>query len=244
MAGSGEWTPETEEARYPVNPSCVFCRIAAGDEPARYVASRWVETTDRREAPSRGVLAFRNRLTWVRVMLLVTPVRHATQEEFWQDSELLLPALDHAITLGRERCCEESEEVEAEGFRLISNFGRVAHQTQEHGHIHVISRPANEPIPGPPAGPCVPDTLQHGVTVCQAESPSAPWSVCLRLDGARSQQDMFHDPRLPYLLEAAVDIAERESPEGYRFVADFLPEAGMGPPGFYVMGGGPLDLYA
>jgi hypothetical protein len=55
---------------------------------------------------------------------------------------------------------------------------------------------------------------------------------------------MWRGERFPELVAAAVDLSEEESPEGFRFAADFQPAPGLGPPGFFVLGGGPLDLYA
>ena len=55
---------------------------------------------------------------------------------------------------------------------------------------------------------------------------------------------MWADERFLGLIDTAVNLAEEESPEGYRFAADFTPEDGMGAAGLYILGGGQLDLYA
>ena len=77
-----------------------------------------------------------------------------------------------------------------------------------------------------------------------AQGVGAPWGGRLTLSGARSQEEMWADTRFPGLTTAAVTLAEDESPEGYRFAADFTPVTGMGPAGFFILGGGQLDLYA
>ena len=52
--------------------SCTFCRIGAREEPAEILYE------------DDEVLAFRNRLRWVPVMLLVVPKEHIAQEELWR----------------------------------------------------------------------------------------------------------------------------------------------------------------
>ncbi len=97
--------------------SCAFCGIAAGREPARV----------RHEED--GLIVFHNLLTWLPVMLLVAPKAHMTQEEFWA-SDLFPRASRLAVELGRQEC--------PNGFRVLSNFGLDALQTQVHGHLHVV----------------------------------------------------------------------------------------------------------
>lgn len=95
---------------------CVFCEIIAGREPADILH----ETDD--------VLVFRNQLRWVPLMLLVVPKRHLTQQEMWQEMG----------EIGRI-ATQMGEEHAPEGYRLVSNFGtRVAMQSQEHAHVHVL----------------------------------------------------------------------------------------------------------
>ncbi len=95
--------------------SCEFCDIIEKRGPAniRY------EDDD--------IIVFDNRLDWVPVMLLVVGKKHMTQEEFWQD---ISKAGAVAVEMGKLYC--------PNGFRLLSNFGADAMQSQEHGHLHVI----------------------------------------------------------------------------------------------------------
>jgi histidine triad (HIT) family protein len=93
----------------------VFCEIIAGREPAEVL----YEDDD--------VIVFRNRLRWVPVMLLAVPKKHMTQRELWQDVGAVGRA---AVTMGETHC--------PNGFRLISNLGFDAMQSQEHAHIHII----------------------------------------------------------------------------------------------------------
>jgi histidine triad (HIT) family protein len=98
-----------------MNRFCVFCEIVAGREPADILYQ------------DDGVIVFRNRLRWVPVMLLSAPTKHLTQAELWKD-------------LGRvgEKAVEIGERLCPGGFRLVSNFGRDAMQSQDHAHVHVI----------------------------------------------------------------------------------------------------------
>ena len=94
---------------------CVFCDIISGAEPAN------VRYED------EDFMVFDNKLTWAPVMLLVVGKRHMGQEEYWQD---MSEAGRIAVEMGKRHC--------PDGFRLVSNFGDDAMQSQEHGHLHVI----------------------------------------------------------------------------------------------------------
>jgi histidine triad (HIT) family protein len=94
---------------------CTFCEIVAKREPAEIL----YEDDD--------VLVFRNRLRWVPVMLLAVPKAHVTQEELWRD---LGHVGEVAIQMGQTHC--------PGGFRIVSNFGPDAMQSQPHGHVHIL----------------------------------------------------------------------------------------------------------
>ena len=98
-------------------PYCVFCEIVAGRSPA---AIRYVD---------EEIIVIVNRLTWVPVMLLVMPKKHLSQIEAWR-SGLLARLGNVAVDMG----CTYAPK----GFRVLSNFGSDALQTQGHGHLHVI----------------------------------------------------------------------------------------------------------
>jgi histidine triad (HIT) family protein len=94
---------------------CTFCEIAAHREPAEILFE------------DDEVIVFRNRLRWVPVMLLSVPKKHLTQAELWQNMGRVG---EIAVQMGKEHC--------PRGFRLLSNFGHEAMQSQEHAHVHVI----------------------------------------------------------------------------------------------------------
>ena len=96
---------------------CVFCEIVERKEPARI---RYEDDE---------VIVFDNRLRWVPVMLLVMPKRHVSQEELW-NSDAIAKVGKVAVEMGKQYC--------PGGYRILSNFGPDALQSQHHGHIHVL----------------------------------------------------------------------------------------------------------
>ena len=97
--------------------ACDFCAIVAGR----------MERTIRYE--DDDFVVFRNALTWVPTMLLIVPRTHMTQQEFWRS-----PLFPRASALAVDIANEDAPG----GFRLVSNFGEEAAQTQLHGHLHVL----------------------------------------------------------------------------------------------------------
>jgi histidine triad (HIT) family protein len=96
---------------------CEFCRIIASEAPARVAYQ------------DDDVMVIYNKLQWIPVMLLVIPKRHMSQEEMWQ-SPIIARLAEVAVQMGTEHC--------PGGFRLLSNFGHQAMQSQPHGHLHVL----------------------------------------------------------------------------------------------------------
>ena len=115
---------EADDARVhlPVHPrdtpgECAFCGIASGALP------REIRYQD------DELVAFHNALDWAPLMYLVAPVVHMSQREFWH-SPLFSRAAQLAVQLG--------ESDAPGGFRIVSNFGADAMQSQPHGHLHVL----------------------------------------------------------------------------------------------------------
>lgn len=94
---------------------CVFCNIVAETEPANIIYQ------------DDDVIVIQNVLRWVPVMLLAMTRRHTTQSELWDDIGKVGRI---AAEIGRQAC--------PGGFRLLSNFGYDAMQSQDHGHLHII----------------------------------------------------------------------------------------------------------
>jgi histidine triad (HIT) family protein len=100
-----------------LNDNCVFCRIIKKTEPARI------------EYEDDDVIVFHNVLGWVPVMLLAVPKTHIMQYELYT-SELMSKVSAAAVEQGAKLC--------PRGFRVLSNFGPDAMQSQPHAHVHVI----------------------------------------------------------------------------------------------------------
>jgi histidine triad (HIT) family protein len=102
---------------------CIFCKIAAGEVPAKvvYRSDRIVAIEDLNpQAPTH---------------LLVMPVEH--HETLWDavrstDATLSSNLFGAASRLGKERGG-------AEGFRLVVNTGPDGGQTVGHVHVHVLA---------------------------------------------------------------------------------------------------------
>jgi len=95
---------------------CVFCNIIAGTEPGNIVYE------------DDEMVVVQNILRWAPVMLLAMTREHATQSELWESHIGLVGRISAGI--GKQLC--------PGGFRLVSNFGYDAMQSQEHGHVHII----------------------------------------------------------------------------------------------------------
>ncbi|MFN8507017.1 MAG: HIT domain-containing protein [Dehalococcoidia bacterium] len=106
--GSGE--PKRRKAAY-----CVFCRIVAREEPANIIYE------------DDEMIVIQNVLRWVPVMLLAMKKDHTTQAELWDD---IAHIGQIAQRIGAQLC--------PGGFRLLTNFGYDAMQSQEHGHLHIL----------------------------------------------------------------------------------------------------------
>lgn len=201
-----------------------FSRVISGELPAKWVAND----------PDSPVVCFRNRLKWERVMLLVVPRDYMTQEELWLD-DVLQDALRLAVQVGEEHC--------PEGFRVLSNFGRGAHQSQLHGHIHVISGLARNIAESKP----LEDWKQEGkVRVQRCQVDKAPHADLYRDELSSSQFEFLTGGGAPAAAEAAIAHAKSFSPTGFRLKANYSTDTNIqrgGEPGLFMLGGGQLDLY-
>lgn len=201
-----------------------FRQIISGDLPAKWVAND----------PDSPVVCFHNRLKWERVMLLVVPRAYMAQEEMWLD-DVLQDALRLAVRAGEEHC--------PEGFRVLSNFGRGAHQSQLHAHLHVVSGLAQNIAQAKP----IAEWSQDGtVRVQRQEVESVPHTDLYRDDLSSSQFEFLTGEGAPAAGAAAIAHAKGFSPSGFRLKANYSME-GQGPrggsPGLFMLGGGQLSLY-
>ena len=112
------------------DPDCLFCRIAAGEVPAKLVHD------------ADQIIAFHDINPRAPTHILVIPRDHiASAAELTED---------HAPMLGRlfataARIAREAGVAEA-GYRLVSNVGRGAGQSVDHLHFHLLGgRPFSWP---------------------------------------------------------------------------------------------------
>jgi len=99
---------------------CVFCRIAAGEIPARIVHS------------DDEVVAFHDLAPQAPTHVLVIPKRHlaSVADARDEDTELLGRLVATAVGLAREQGLE--------GYRLVVNAGEDAGQSVFHLHLHLL----------------------------------------------------------------------------------------------------------
>jgi histidine triad (HIT) family protein len=102
---------------------CLFCKIVAGEIPAKVVKR------------SADALAFRDIDAKAPVHLLVIPTRHiaAVRDAKGPDGEHLLGSL-----LGFAAAVATEEGLDAGGYRIVANTGRNAGQSVDHLHLHVL----------------------------------------------------------------------------------------------------------
>lgn len=103
------------------DPTCIFCRIVAGEVPAEIVA----------ESPT--TLAFRDLQPQAPTHVLVIPRSHYANAGALAAGEPATAA--HLLDTARE--VAEAEGLD-NGYRLVFNTGADAHQTVFHVHLHLL----------------------------------------------------------------------------------------------------------
>lgn len=111
------------------DPDCIFCKIVAGELPARIVDE------------DERTIAFMDIAPATRGHALVIPRAHAT--DLIEVGEEDLAA---TIAAARRLAARMSERLGAEGVNLLNSCGRAAWQTVFHFHVHVIPRYAGDPL--------------------------------------------------------------------------------------------------
>jgi diadenosine tetraphosphate (Ap4A) HIT family hydrolase len=208
--------------------NCTFCSIIGTDIEANWEAD---PTGDSR------VACFHNQLKWARVMLLVVPVEHLTQSEFWS-SDTLVEAGKFAVDMGDKHCADE-------GYRAISNFGRQAHQSQVHGHIHIVSG-TSQIIQNANRKSHLRSDGEFSVDEFEVEE--TPFAAQIAPENGVAQRQMWGSDQILREARAALDITNEHSPNGFRLMSSFEPKssakpAGANPASLFVLGGGQLGLY-
>jgi histidine triad (HIT) family protein len=102
---------------------CLFCKIVAGEIPAKIVKR------------SADAVAFRDIDAKAPVHVLVIPTRHvaAVRDAKEQDGERLLGKL---LAFAAEVASEQG--LDADGYRVVTNTGKNAGQSVDHLHFHLL----------------------------------------------------------------------------------------------------------
>jgi histidine triad (HIT) family protein len=111
------------------DPDCIFCKIVAGELPARIVDQ------------DEGTIAFMDIAPATRGHALVIPRRHSA-DLTTIDAEDLAATVAAAQRLAKRM----PERLGADGVNLLNACGAAAWQTVFHFHIHVIPRYAGDPL--------------------------------------------------------------------------------------------------
>ena len=121
-------TESTAAAAVPeTDPSCLFCRIVAGEVPSRQIYA------------DKDAVAFLDIGPWHRGHSLVVPRRHVPDLVTGAPALTeIAPAIDAVARLLVRRLA-------ADGVNVLSSTGVVAGQEVFHLHVHVVPRYADEP---------------------------------------------------------------------------------------------------
>jgi histidine triad (HIT) family protein len=131
ITASGEFgaggTTDGSEMKITSDPDCLFCKIVAGQIPAKVV----------RDTPD--FLAFRDIAPQARTHVLVIPKTHAYRNA----AELAAgdPQLAAGLLAEGARVAEQeglAEHAEPSGYRFVFNTDQAAGQTVFHVHLHVL----------------------------------------------------------------------------------------------------------
>jgi histidine triad (HIT) family protein len=111
------------------DPDCLFCKIVSGDIPADVVHA--TDTT----------VAFRDIEPQAPTHVLVVPRSHHANAA---DVAAVEPQV--AVDMLGTAAAVAAQEGLGDGYRLVYNTGRAAHQTVFHAHLHVLGgRPMGWP---------------------------------------------------------------------------------------------------
>ncbi|HLH15426.1 MAG TPA: HIT family protein [Solirubrobacteraceae bacterium] len=111
------------------DPECIFCKIVAGELPARIVDE------------DERTIAFMDIAPATRGHALVIPRAHHRDLLSVEAADL------SAVALACQRLAARAKErLGADGVNLINSCGSAAWQTVFHFHVHVIPRYADDPL--------------------------------------------------------------------------------------------------
>jgi histidine triad (HIT) family protein len=109
--------------------SCIFCKIARGEIPAKMVVN------------NKDLAAFRDLNPQAPVHILIIPKKHVASLDDVTDSELLGRMMSMAAAIARQ------EKIAKTGYRTVINTGKDGGQSVGHLHIHLLG---GRPMTWPP----------------------------------------------------------------------------------------------
>jgi histidine triad (HIT) family protein len=120
------------------DPDCIFCKIVAGEMPARKVDE------------DEHTIAFLDISPWTRGHALVIPREH-TRNLYEAPEE----ALEHTVVAAKRLALKMRDKLGCDGVNLLNSCEPAAWQTVFHLHVHVIPRYEDDPLklPGQPQEP-------------------------------------------------------------------------------------------
>lgn len=111
------------------DPDCIFCKILAGELPARVVDE------------DERTIAFMDIAPATRGHALVIPRTHTTDLLSVAEEDLRA-----VVVAARRLAARAKERLGADGVNLINSCGAAAWQTVFHFHVHVIPRYEGDPL--------------------------------------------------------------------------------------------------
>jgi histidine triad (HIT) family protein len=112
-----------------VDPDCIFCKIVAGELPARIIDE------------DERTITFMDIAPATRGHTLVIPRAHSTDLLGIEHEDLSAVAVAAQRVAARAR-----ERLGADGVNLLNSCGQAAWQTVFHFHVHVIPRYQDDPL--------------------------------------------------------------------------------------------------
>jgi histidine triad (HIT) family protein len=102
---------------------CLFCKVVAGEIPAKIVKR------------TEDAVAFRDVDPRAPVHVLVIPTRHVAAVRDAKDAEAE-KLLGRLLAFAAQVASEQG--LDADGYRIVTNTGRNAGQSVDHLHFHVL----------------------------------------------------------------------------------------------------------
>ena len=109
--------------------SCIFCKIARGEIPAKMLVN------------NKEIVAFRDLNPQAPVHVLIVPKKHVASLDDANDSDLLGRMIAMAAAIARQ------EKIAKSGYHTVINTGKDGGQSVDHLHIHLLG---GRPFAWPP----------------------------------------------------------------------------------------------